>query len=307
MRLVTIDTPYGFRVGAMEADGYVDLQAAEAMRTKNSLGRAHARTRAMASARVPEDMMRFLAAGRPAVAAAREALAFALELDRSRLPWYPLDTPLGAPVPNPGKLYVMRGNYRGHVMEVAQRINIDTTPPDRPRYFAKATSCVIGPGQSVILSPLTTSVQHEVELAVIVGRRARNVPLEKTDEYIAGYTIFLDMSARNLSQIDDRWKSFDTFGPMGPCLVPPEDIGDPHNLSIKLSVNGQLRQNGNTRDLDFKVQEIVSFMSEAFTLHPGDMISTGTPEGAEVIQPGDVMEAEIENIGLLRIAVTVEE
>ncbi|MBM2812527.1 MAG: fumarylacetoacetate hydrolase family protein [Chloroflexi bacterium] len=306
MKLVTIDTPYGLRVGAMEADGYVDLNAAENMRIKGDFGRAHHRTMTMATESVPEEMMRFLAGGKSAIEAARQALAFAQKQDRKGLPWYPLDTPLGAPVPNPGKLYVMRGNYRGHVMEVAARISIDTTPPDRPRFFAKATSCVVGPGKPVILPRLSKAVQHEVELAVIIGKRARNVSIEQADEYIAGYTIFLDMSARDLSQRDDRWKSFDTFGPMGPCWVPVADIGDPHKLSIKLSVNGEVHQNGTTADLDFKVQQIVSFMSEAYTLHPGDMISTGTPEGAQVIKVGDVMEAEIENIGTFTIPVVAE-
>lgn len=305
MRLVALDTPYGTQVAAMEPDGYLDLQAAERLRQRDEGLSQHLGQKA--SERVPADMMAFLAAGRPAMEAARQALAFGRKLDRNQVPWYPLSTPIGPPVRTPGKIFVMRGNFRGHVMEVAQRINIDTTPPDRPRYFAKASSCVIGPGQSVVLSPLTTSVQHEVELGVVIGTTARKVPIERVDDYIAGYTIFLDMSARNLSQKDDRWKSFDTFGPMGPCLVPPEDIGDPHNLSIKLSVNGQLRQNGNTRDLEFRIPEIISFMSQAFTLQPGDVISTGTPEGAQPIEPGDVMEAEIENIGVLRIGVMVEE
>jgi 5-oxopent-3-ene-1,2,5-tricarboxylate decarboxylase/2-hydroxyhepta-2,4-diene-1,7-dioate isomerase len=192
---------------------------------------------------------------------------------------------------------------------VAERIKLtqaDIEGADRPRYFSKAPTAVVGHRQPIIYPRLSRSVQHEVELAVVIGKPGRYIPIERVDEHIAGYTIFLDMTARDLSQKDDRWKSFDTFGPIGPCLVPPADVGDPHDLSLKLWVNGTLRQDGTTRDLDFKVPEILSFLSEVFTLLPGDVLSTGTPAGAATIEPGDVIEAEIQGIGRLRCPVVAE-
>jgi 2-keto-4-pentenoate hydratase/2-oxohepta-3-ene-1,7-dioic acid hydratase in catechol pathway len=305
MRLVNVITPYGERVGALRGGSILDLQAAEVERLKVVNGVSPRAAIQRAQETIPSEMMGFLESGPSAVSAARHVLSFADTSDLLDHLLIPQDrVALGPIVPRPSKLFVMRGNYIRHRQEMGGHVS--PTMPDRPRYFLKPPTTVIGHGDAVIYPRLSTNVHHEIELAVVIGKPGRWIPAERVDEHLAGYTILLDMTARDFSGKDDRNKSFDTFAPIGPCLVPPQDIGDPNDLTLTLRVNGDVRQHGSTRDLEFKIPQIVSFMSEAITLLPGDVISTGTPEGVGPVHPGDVIEAEIENIGVLRCPVEAE-
>jgi len=306
LRLATLSTPYGLRVAAYEPDGLLDLQATHVLSLRATPATID-RTVERAAIELPADLMRFLDAGAPALATAREALAFGRGLSRGAPPWSAHATAtLGPAVPRPGKLVILRGNYLKHRVEMAPRLGTSVERPDRPRYFMKPASAVIGHGESIVHPALSSDVQHEVELAVVIGRPCRRVVVEHALEYVAGYTILLDMTARDLSGKDDRNKSFDTFAPIGPCLATPDEVGDPHRLALSLRVNGAIRQQGSTSALEFRVEELIAFLSEAMTLLPGDVISTGTPEGVGPVKPGDVIEAEIERIGVLRCPVVAE-
>jgi 2-keto-4-pentenoate hydratase/2-oxohepta-3-ene-1,7-dioic acid hydratase in catechol pathway len=157
---------------------------------------------------------------------------------------------------------------------------------------------------------ITQQVDYEAELAIVIGRKGRNIPLDETANYIAGYTIVNDVSARDVQFADGQWvrgKSFDTFCPMGPYLVTADEVADPQQLKIRCWVNGELRQDSNTAEMIFKIRELITFISQTCTLMPGDIISTGTPHGVGVfrdppvfLQPGDVVEIEIEKLGRLR-------
>ena len=208
-----------------------------------------------------------------------------------------------APVPRPGKLICIGLNYRDHAAESNMPI------PERPVVFSKFTTSVVGPNDSVVL-PLTSSqVDYEAELAVVIGRRAKNVSRDRAFDYVLGYTIVNDVSARDFQFADGQWqrgKSCDTFAPMGEAIVTTDEVPDPHNLSIKLRLNGQTMQDSNTDQLIFGVPELIEFLSESITLEPGDVIATGTPPGVGFarkppvfIKDGDVMEVEIEKLGTL--------
>jgi acylpyruvate hydrolase len=306
MKLVNIATPYGFRVGLQEKEGLLDLNASETIRVHKTEKMTIEASLRQASMTLPSDIMDFLARGSSAFRVARESFDYGMELPKSRVPWYSLDYELGPIVTSPSKIFVMRGNYPMHRKEMSTRTGTSSERPDRPRYFMKPRTTLIGSDHAVIYPKISKQVEYENELAVIIGKIGRNIPKEKVFDYVAGYTIMLDMTARDLSGKDDRQKSFDTFGPLGPCLVTGDELADPHKCKLTLRVNGQPRQEGNTSDMQFKIPEIVSFLSEAITLEPGDVISTGTPEGVGQVQPGDQIEAEIEGIGKLRCSIIAE-
>ena len=174
----------------------------------------------------------------------------------------------------PGKIICVGMNYKGHAKEQDGRF------PDIPVLFAKARSCIIKDGENIIYPPEVAELDYEVELAVVVGKRIKNIPEEKVPDYIYGYTIMNDITARSIQNNEDQWyraKSFDTFGPLGPVIVNKEKIPDPQNINLKSYVNGQLRQDSNTADMIFGVYELISYISRSITLEPGDLISTGTP------------------------------
>ena len=215
-----------------------------------------------------------------------------------------------APVPRPGKVVCIGLNYRDHARESGMAI------PERPVVFSKFTTSVIGPERPVVVPAISAQVDYEAELAVVIGRWARRVPKESALEYVLGYTNFNDVSARDLQFADQQWqrgKSCDTFGPMGPYLVTADEVKDPHRLGIRLRLNGQTMQDSNTDQLIFGVGELVAFLSESITLEPGDVIATGTPPGVGFarkppvfLKPGDVMEVEVEGLGVLRNPVSGE-
>jgi 2-keto-4-pentenoate hydratase/2-oxohepta-3-ene-1,7-dioic acid hydratase in catechol pathway len=208
-----------------------------------------------------------------------------------------------APVPRPGKLICIGLNYRDHAAESNMAI------PERPVVFSKFSTAVIAPGEAVIVPATSQQVDYEAELAVVMGRRAKNVSVSSALEYVLGYTGFNDVSARDFQFADGQWqrgKSCDTFAPMGPFIVTTDEIPDPHKLSIKLRLNGKTMQDSNTDQLIFGVPELIAFLSETITLEPGDVIATGTPPGVGFarkppvfLKAGDEMEVEIEKIGVL--------
>ena len=206
-----------------------------------------------------------------------------------------------APIPNPPRIIALGLNYAAHAAEGGRK------PPKEPIFFVKASTSVIGPDEPVICPPNVGRIDHEVELAVIIGKAGRRISRAKARDYIAGYTILNDVTARDVQSRDmaaaNPWfmsKSFDTFGPMGPCVTLPDEIEEPCELDLSLKVNGKVRQRSNTRNLIFKVTDLIHRLSRHISLQPGDIISTGTPDGISPIRPGDVIEAEVEKIGLLR-------
>jgi len=203
----------------------------------------------------------------------------------------------------PGKIICVGMNYRSHIEEQDGRF------PKKPVLFAKAKSCIIKNGEHIIYPQEVEELDYEVELAVVIGKKAKNVPFKKVLDHIYGYTIMNDITARDIQKNENQWyraKSFDTFGPIGPVIVSKHKIPDPQNLNLKSFVNSELRQNGNTSDMIFGVYKLISYISGSITLEAGDLISTGTPAGVGVfmknkklLKPGDVITCEIENIGKL--------
>jgi len=203
----------------------------------------------------------------------------------------------------PGKIVCVGMNYSSHIKEQDGRF------PEKPVLFAKANGAVIKNGEKIIYPPQVKELDYEVELAVIIGRTAKNVEPAKVKDFIYGYTIINDITARDLQKNEGQWfraKSFDTFAPIGPVIVPSDAIEDAQNLNLKSYVNGELRQNSNTSEMIFKINELISFISFSMTLDPGDLIATGTPAGVgifskekKLLNPGDKIVCEIEKIGQL--------
>ena len=232
----------------------------------------------------------------------------AVESASSELVVAPEDLRLDAPFRHPGKIMAIGLNYRDHAEEQ------NLPPPEHPLMFAKFASAIIGPGGPIEIPAASDRIDYEVELAVVIGRRGRAIPPEMARDHVLGYTIINDVTARDLQRRDRQWvraKSFDTFCPMGPCLVTADELEFPPRRDIRLRVNGELRQSSNTDQLIFDIPTLISYLSEAFTLEPGDIISTGTPSGVGVfrtppvfLKEGDIVEAEIDGIGTLRSPVT---
>jgi 2-keto-4-pentenoate hydratase/2-oxohepta-3-ene-1,7-dioic acid hydratase in catechol pathway len=260
-----------------------------------------------------EDMLTFLQLGKTAADAARPILddvwrqVSAGQSDKllARGLLRRLDSvKLMAPVRNPSKVVAIGLNYRDHAREQGAPI------PDSPIIFAKFPTSVIGPGDAIVWDPaLTQQVDYEAELAVVIGRRARNVSEADALDFVAGYTCSNDVSARDLQFGDHQWvrgKSLDTFCPLGPVLVTVDEIPDPQDLSVRALLNGEVMQDSRTSEMIFGVRELIAFASRAFTLLPGDVILTGTPHGVGVfrkppvfLKDGDRIVIEIEKVGRL--------
>lgn len=211
---------------------------------------------------------------------------------------------LRAPL-RPGKIVAVGLNYLDHIREAG----LDR--PGQPLVFAKFASSVIGPDDPIVIDgALTERVDWEVELAVVVGRRLRNADLDAARDAIFGYTVANDVSARDVQFGDGQWvrgKSFDTFCPVGPVVVTPDEVPDPQQLALRTRVNGEVVQDSSTSEMLFGVVELLSYCSRSFTLEPGDLLLTGTPWGCgefmdppRALAPGDVVETEIDGIGCLR-------
>jgi len=224
------------------------------------------------------------------------------KLDPKSLPAVPGKPRYGACVAGIGKFLCIGLNYSDHAVETGADI------PKHPILFHKATSAVIGPNDTVRLPRGSKSSDWEIELAVVIGRKCKYAEEKNALKYVAGYCVANDVSERHYQlQLTGQWtkgKSCDTFGPIGPWLVTRDEVGDPQNLAMYLDVNGKRRQTGNTSTMIFSVAEIISHLSQLMTLHPGDVISTGTPPGVAMgmkrpkyLRDGDVMELHIEGLG----------
>jgi 2-keto-4-pentenoate hydratase/2-oxohepta-3-ene-1,7-dioic acid hydratase in catechol pathway len=222
--------------------------------------------------------------------------------------WHRLENLSFLPLLRPEKILCLGLNYAEHAREGNVSI------PEEPIYFEKAVSSVIAHLQPVIYPPDLGRVDPEVELAFIIGKKARHVREDEAKDYIAGYTILNDVTARDLQRKDIgnrhpwyRSKSIDTFCPLGPWIITGDEIVPREPLEIQLRVNGELRQNSSTRHLVFTIPTLLSRISNLITLEPGDIVSTGTPEGIAPVYPGDFMEAEIEKIGILKNPIILQE
>lgn len=209
-----------------------------------------------------------------------------------------------APIPNPGKILCMGLNYRDHAAEAHLEI------PKYPVIFAKYANTLIGSGGEIVLPKNSRKPDYEAEFAFVIGRRARHVQAGNWREYVFGYMNANDVSARDYQMSVSQWtmgKNFDTFAPMGPWLVSADEIADPHNLDISLTLNGETMQSSNTRELIFKIPETLAFLSSVMTLEPGDVVLTGTPAGVGFsrkpprwLAAGDEIVVRIEGLGELR-------
>lgn len=278
MKLLTFTHGGRTRIGRLDGDVVIDLSRA--------------------CPDLPRNMRRFLAAGESALAQARDARPvayFSLPLDAVRVE---------APVPNPSKYLAIGMNYRDHVEETAQE---GLVPSLVQTWFNKQVSCVNGPFDPVLMPQMSEMLDYEVELCVVIGRRCRNVPAEQAAEVIAGYMVANDFSVRDVQLSSPTWtlgKSFDSHGPVGPWLVTPDEVGNPHDLEMQLSVNGEVRQRCGTGLMIHNIFDQIAFLSRIMTLEPGDLLATGTPRGVGMamsppsyLKPGDVVRAGISRLG----------
>jgi len=292
MKFVTFGTLKAPRLGALDAArGVLDLKKA--------------------SAKLPGDMLSLIEGGPSVLAAVKKAFEAARK--KKGGPWTPLSrAKLLAPIPVPRKnVFCIGRNYRLHILEGARARGQEPSFPKVPEIFTKPRTAVIGPEAGILRHEKhTQQLDYEVELAIVIGKRARDLAPEKAMGAIFGYTIVNDVTARDAQRAHGQWfkgKSYDTFCPMGPCIVTADEFGNPSGHRIALKVNGEIRQDSNTSDLLFDVPTIVAQLCAALTVEPGDVIATGTPSGVALgmtpqkwLNVGDVVEAEVEGIGTLR-------
>ena len=305
MRLVTYDRGDTPRAGLLVGGMVADLERA---------------SRALIKTKLPISVRALLAAGAgPMRDAARTtkkvaALVKKIEDGKQRRPvWIHAesDVHLGPPIPDPEKVICIGLNYKCHCREQEGRFGRSIEPPPNPIIFAKFASTLTGPYDPIRLpaKKITAQVDFECELAIVIGREAHKVKRRDALNYVAGYMVMNDVSARDCQFSDKQWvraKSFDTFGPCGPCLVTTDEIPDPNRLCIWTAVDGETLQNSSTREQIFKVPQVIAFLTQAMTLRPGDIISTGTPAGVGVfrdppilLHPGATVECGIESIGTI--------
>ncbi len=217
---------------------------------------------------------------------------------------------MNLPLPRPGKVIAIGLNYKDHAAEAGVPL------PESPVIFTKFTTSLIPNGAEIVRHKGVTQLDWEAELAVVIGKRASHVSESEAMSYVSGYTCMNDVTDREAQSKDGQWvrsKSYDTYGPIGPVIVPAADIPDPHNLKIEARLNGKTMQSSNTKNLIFDIPFLIAYISKTITLEPGDVITTGTPHGVGTfwkppifLQPGDVIEIEIEKIGILRNTVVAE-
>lgn len=221
------------------------------------------------------------------------------------------DIKLQAPIPRPRKnIFGIGLNYRGHVAESAKSLDTDRDLPKQPVVFSKPPTSVIGPGAAIQHNAkMTQQLDWEVELAVIVGKTATRIPVETAMDHVFGYSVMIDISARD-NRRAGQWifsKGMDTYAPFGPCIVTADEIPNPHDLRLWLTRNGVMKQDSNTKYMIFDIPALIADISSGMTLEPGDIIATGTPEGVgagmnpqEWLWPGDVVEAGVDGVGVIR-------
>ncbi len=289
MILLTLETPAGLSLGVKTPKGVVDVKAAgEALDPRAALG----------------DPDAFFRHGLDGVPALRALVARALE-PSGRAPWLLEERAIevGPCVPRPGKIVCIGLNYRRHAAEAGM------DPPARPVLFSKFGNSVAASGEPVPFPANAVEVDYEAELAVVIGKRARRVSAGRALEHVLGYCNANDLSARDLQFLSGQWllgKTLDKFFPIGPYVVTADEITDPQSLPIRGWLNGELRQSSSTADMIFTVADIVSYVSQYLPLDPGDVLSTGTPEGVIFgrasrvwMKPGDEYSIEIGPLGRL--------
>jgi 2-keto-4-pentenoate hydratase/2-oxohepta-3-ene-1,7-dioic acid hydratase in catechol pathway len=281
MRIATLQTSAGPRAAVLQGAGYVDLHATDSA--------------------LPTSVRQILEAGPAALQAARQAAQSpsAVRVDAA-------SARLLAPVPDPRKIICLGLNYRDHAAESGAPI------PKEPVLFSKYASALIGPTDKIVLPPVSQEVDYEAEMVIVIGKRGRPKNADEALPYVAGYCVGHDVSARDwqLKKDQKQWmvgKTFDTFAPTGPHLVTADEVPDPHNLPIRLRLNGQVMQDSNTKQMIFPIGTVLTYLAQVFTLEPGDLIFTGTPPGVGFarkppvfLKAGDVVEVEIEGLGTLR-------
>ncbi|UFU01458.1 fumarylacetoacetate hydrolase family protein [Radiobacillus kanasensis] len=303
MKLVTYKTKKGlgsYRMGVLFQDNIYDLnEVYRQFLHKNDVSDVGS-----AEYLLPSDPTRFFELGHNALDRSQEAFSFLKEEMVHDAIFEREDVILGPPVLNPSKIICVGKNYKEHVAEMKSEI------PDYPVLFAKFSNALIGPEDFIQKSPKTDKLDYEVELAVVIGKEASQVSKEEALDYIAGYTIGNDVSARDLQKRTPQWlqgKTLDHSTPIGPWMVTTDEIPDPSNLEIKSYVNGEERQSSNTKHLIFDIPFLIEFVSGLITLQPGDVILTGTPDGVgfamdppTFLQDGDTVTLKIEEIGILQ-------
>lgn len=305
MRLVTFLRLGEPRLGAVVGDQVIDLNAAYCLMQER---KGRSRAREIATAVLPSGMVGFLSAGEDALVAARETIDYVATAEKGAFLGqgivYGLKAvTLKAPVPRPPKLILVGLNYRDHAEEAKMKI------PEEPTLFSKYPNVVIGPGEAIRIPKVSTQVDYEGEFAFVIGKGGKDIPKERAINHVAGYTIVHDVSCRDYQMRTGQWmigKTFDTFAPMGPYLVMKDEIADPHTLELTTRLNGEVMQHSNTKHLIFNTFDLIAYMSQVFTLEPGDVISTGTPAGVGFarnpqvfLKPGDVVRIEIDGLGAL--------
>ena len=317
MKLVTFKYQDQERIGIVDAAGHiVDLTRAYATYLREAEGNPQADK--LATTTLGRDMVEFLRRGEKSLDAARKGLAHVNTnpspgdggiFDRQQVR-------LMAPVPRPGALVSAGKNFSDHVAEMASKKG-----PESPVAFLKLPGTVIGPEDDIPHPPEVKNLDYEVELAIIIGKPCVDVGKDDALDYVAGYAAFNDISARDIIRGENKTgihlmgKSFPGFAPMGPYLVTADEIADPQNLKLRLSVNGETRQDSNLGYMIFNIRDMISYWSQ-MGLNPGDVLTTGTPRGVAAgrkpdqtpwwLKPGDVVEAEVENIGCLRNRIVAE-
>lgn len=304
MKLITFETAGFSRIGAIvEGEKVVDLNYAYQAQLKSE---GKYRFESIAEAYIPAKMEGFLQGGKESLELAKAAVEYALANPESFN--HPLihaknDVKVNAPVTQPGKIICVGHNYREHILEMGREL------PSNPVLFAKFANTVIGPEDDIPFHPISEQLDYEAEFVFVIGKQARNVSEEDALDYVAGYAIANDVTYRDIQRRTLQWlqgKTVDGSAPIGPWLITTDELPDPSGLGVKLSVNGEVRQETNTANLVFSVQKLVSFISKLATLEPGDVVLTGTPGGVGVamdpqqfLKDGDVVRIEIDKVGVL--------
>ena len=261
--------------------------------------------------KLPQRLEGFIASGAKDIETAEKLLENAAENDVERVSSAINEVTLLAPIASPPKIVCLGLNYRDHVVEQNAAI------PDEPIIFIKPHTTIIGTGENIVKPSFVKKLDYEAELAVVIARKAKKVPVSEVKSHIFGYTVLNDVSARDIQFKDKQWtrgKSFDTFAPTGPCITTADQLRDTSNLSIRTWVNNELRQNSSTKNMVFDVYEIIYHLSKVMTLEPCDIIATGTPAGVgfsfkpqpKFLQAEDTVRIDIENIGSLENRVIEE-
>ncbi|HEV3279652.1 MAG TPA: fumarylacetoacetate hydrolase family protein [Terriglobia bacterium] len=307
MKLVTYDGPDGRGLGVVEGESVVNVAGAidwGGLLPKPEQGLRAAIERLERAPGAPFDMIDLIGRGREYLGALGAVTTAAAQSATEPGLVIPLsEARLRAPIARPPKITCVGLNYADHARE--QGIE----PPASPVFFLKSANTIIGPGDPIRLPPNTTQPDYEAELAVVIGKGGSRIPQDRVWEHVAGYTILNDVTARDMQHGDKQWfrgKSCDTFAPTGPWLVTADEIPDPHALAISLTLNGETMQDSNTSNLIYKIDFLISYLSQSLTWEAGDLVSTGTPPGVGVfrnppvfIKPGDEISVRVEGIGTL--------